>query len=35
MKALRKTKIFRTIEPSSENKLEELFEAGLNVRRVN
>ena len=35
MKALRKTKIVGTIGPASENKLEELFEAGLNVTRVN
>ena len=32
---LRKTKIVGTIGPASENKLEELFEAGLNVTRVN
>ena len=35
MKALRKTKIVGTIGPASENKLEELFNAGLNVTRVN
>lgn len=35
MKNLRKTKIVGTIGPASENKLEELFEAGLNVCRVN
>ena len=35
MKSLRKTKIVGTIGPASENKLEELFEAGLNVTRVN
>ena len=36
MKAnLRKTKIVGTIGPASENKLEELFEAGLNVARIN
>ena len=35
MKALRKTKIVGTIGPASENKLEELFEAGLNVTTVN
>ena len=35
MKALRKTKIVGTIGPASENKLEELFEAGLNVCRIN
>lgn len=35
MKALRKTKIVGTIGPASEKKLEELFEAGLNVCRVN
>ena len=35
MKALRKTKIVGTIGPASETKLEELFEAGLNVCRVN
>ena len=35
MKQLRKTKIVGTIGPASENKLEELFEAGLNVTRVN
>ena len=32
---LRKTKIVGTIGPASETKLEELFEAGLNVCRVN
>ena len=35
MKALRKTKIVGTIGPASENKLEELFIAGLNVCRIN
>lgn len=35
MKALRKTKIVGTIGPASENKLEELFAAGLNVCRIN
>ena len=36
MKAnLRKTKIVGTIGPASENKLEELFKAGLNVTRIN
>ncbi len=35
MKSLRKTKIVGTIGPASENKLEELFNAGLNVTRVN
>ena len=35
MKSLRKTKIVGTIGPASENKLEELFAAGLNVTRVN
>ena len=36
MKAnLRKTKIVGTIGPASENRLEELFEAGLNVTRIN
>ena len=36
MKAnLRKTKIVCTIGPASEDKLEELFEAGLNVARIN
>ncbi len=35
MKALRKTKIVGTIGPASENRLEELFEAGLNVCRIN
>ena len=35
MKNLRKTKIVGTIGPASENRLEELFEAGLNVCRVN
>ena len=34
-KDLRKTKIVGTIGPASENKLEELFAAGLNVTRVN
>ena len=35
MKSLRKTKIVGTIGPASEKKLEELFEAGLNVCRIN
>ena len=35
MKPLRKTKIVGTIGPASENKLEELFDAGLNVCRIN
>lgn len=35
MKSLRKTKIVGTIGPASENKLEELFDAGLNVTRIN
>ena len=35
MKQLRKTKIVGTIGPASETKLEELFNAGLNVCRVN
>lgn len=35
MKALRKTKIVGTIGPASENRLPELFEAGLNVCRIN
>ena len=35
MKNLRKTKIVGTIGPASENRLEELFDAGLNVCRVN
>jgi len=34
-KDLRKTKIVGTIGPASENKLKELFEAGLNVTRIN
>ncbi len=34
-KDLRKTKIVGTIGPASENRLEELFEAGLNVTRIN
>ncbi len=34
-KNLRKTKIVGTIGPASENKLKELFEAGLNVTRIN
>ena len=34
-KDLRKTKIVGTIGPASENKLEELFDAGLNVCRIN
>ena len=32
---LRKTKIVGTIGPASENRLEELFDAGLNVCRIN
>ena len=35
MKKIRKTKIVGTIGPASENKLEELFEAGLDVCRIN
>jgi len=35
MKVLRKTKIVGTIGPASENRLEELFDAGLNVCRIN
>ena len=35
MKSLRKTKIVGTIGPASENILPELFEAGLNVCRIN
>ena len=35
MKQLRKTKIVGTIGPASENKLEELIEAGLNACRIN
>ena len=35
MKSLRKTKIVGTIGPASENRLPELFNAGLNVCRVN
>ena len=35
MKSLRKTKIVGTIGPASENKLPELFKAGLNVCRIN
>ena len=34
-KDLRKTKIVGTIGPASENRLEELFDAGLNVCRIN
>ena len=34
-KDLRKTKIVGTIGPASENKLEDLFNAGLNVTRIN
>ncbi len=34
-KDLRKTKIVGTIGPASEHRLEELFEAGLNVARIN
>ena len=35
MKSLRKTKIVGTIGPASENRLEELFNTGLNVTRIN
>ena len=35
MKTLRKTKIVGTIGPASENRLEELINAGLNVTRIN
>ena len=35
MKDLRKTKIVGTIGPASENRLEELFDTGLNVTRIN
>ena len=35
MKQLRKTKIVGTIGPASENRLEELIEAGLNACRIN
>ena len=35
MKSIRKTKIVGTIGPASENKLPELFNAGLNVCRIN
>ena len=35
MKQLRKTKIVGTIGPASENRLQELFDAGLNVCRIN
>ena len=35
MKQIRKTKIVGTIGPASENRLEELFEAGLDVCRIN
>lgn len=35
MKSFRKTKIVGTIGPASENRLEELFDAGLNVCRIN
>ncbi len=35
MKVLRKTKIVGTIGPASETKLKELFDAGLNVCRIN
>ena len=35
MKELRKTKIVGTIGPASDEKLEELFDAGLNVCRIN
>ena len=34
-KNIRKTKIVGTIGPSSEHRLQELFEAGLNVTRIN
>ena len=34
-KDLRKTKIVGTIGPASENRLDELFKAGLNVTRIN
>ena len=34
-KVLKKTKIVGTIGPASENMLKELFEAGLNVTRIN
>ncbi len=35
MKTLRKTKIVGTIGPASEKRLEELFDAGLSVARIN
>ena len=35
MKQIRKTKIVGTIGPASENRLKELFEAGLNACRIN
>ena len=35
MKSLRRTKIVGTIGPASENRLDELFKAGLNVTRIN
>ena len=35
MKTLKKTKIVGTIGPASENRLEELINAGLNVTRIN
>ena len=35
MKNLRKTKIVGTIGPASENILSDLFDAGLNVCRIN
>ena len=35
MKTLRKTKIVGTIGPASENRLEELINAGLNLTRIN
>ena len=35
MKSLRKTKIVGTIGPASENSLQDLYDAGLKVCRVN
>ena len=35
MKTLRKTKIVCTIGPASDNKLEELIDAGLNITKIN